>query len=241
MKPSWGGGICKGATHGLGLKSMALDLGLELKISILTDATAAIGMSRRLGVGRVPHLDTSLLCIQNKTRSGDIALHKVPSGDHRADMLTKHVERSLLEKHIHGMSMPMEAGRPASAPRLVAYCLPKWCSRTLMPLHHDDAVMGAENGEGENTVAGESTEADSKDKTSLGSPMPLGHSRGPAAASGERSSAGVPSEVLGIPDRVPDHLVLEDEQVFVDEDHDSWAYALGRCWRLHPPPSKKVC
>ena len=32
-----------------------------------------------------------------------------------------------------------------------------------------------------------------------------------------------------------------DAEVFVDEDHDAWAYAHGRWWRRKPPPSKEVC
>ena len=36
-------------------------------------------------------------------------------------------------------------------------------------------------------------------------------------------------------------LLVPDEEAFVDEDHDSWLWAMGRWWRLHSPPSKEVC
>ena len=41
---------------------------------------------------------------------------------------------------------------------------------------------------------------------------------------------------------VPDQrLVVHDEEVFIDEDHDEWAFAHGCWWRRHLPPSKEVC
>ena len=41
-------GICRGASLALGLQAIAKDLGIDLKVEILTDATAAIGICRRL-------------------------------------------------------------------------------------------------------------------------------------------------------------------------------------------------
>ena len=62
------GGLTKRATHGIGLRSIAADLGIQLTIAIKSDATAALGMAPRLGVGKVRHLDTSLLLIQGKIK-----------------------------------------------------------------------------------------------------------------------------------------------------------------------------
>ena len=67
-------GLVKGATYALGLRAIAHDLGIPFKIIMKSDATAALGMARRLGVGKVRHLDTSLLWIQNKIRSNDIVV-----------------------------------------------------------------------------------------------------------------------------------------------------------------------
>ena len=104
------GGLCKGATHGLGLRSMANDIGIEMAIHLKSDATAAIGMSRRLGVGRVRQL-----------------VHKVLGSENCADIIAKHVERSLLGRHVAGMGLSMDTSRPSSAPKLVYSCVQRFC------------------------------------------------------------------------------------------------------------------
>ena len=52
-------GIVRGATQGLGFKSMAADLCINIELDILTGATAALGIVRRRGLGRIRHLDVS--------------------------------------------------------------------------------------------------------------------------------------------------------------------------------------
>ena len=56
------GGLVRACTEGLGIKAIFMDMGIDLSIKILSDATAAIGMARRLGLGKVRHLATADLC-----------------------------------------------------------------------------------------------------------------------------------------------------------------------------------
>ena len=112
------GGLCKGASHGIGLRSICTDLGLDRQIHLYADATAAIGMSRRLGVGKVRHLDTSLLWLQHKVRAGETPITKVAGQEHCADALTKQLAGPMLRGHIHRMGLAFESGRPDSAPQL---------------------------------------------------------------------------------------------------------------------------
>ena len=49
-------GIIKGATEGIGLKSVGRDLGLDHSIAVYTDSSAAMGMVARKGIGRVRHI-----------------------------------------------------------------------------------------------------------------------------------------------------------------------------------------
>ena len=60
------GGLCKGAANGIGLRSVARDLGIALSLRVRSDATAALGIARRLGIRKICHPDTSLLWIQQK-------------------------------------------------------------------------------------------------------------------------------------------------------------------------------
>ena len=66
----------------------------------MSDATAAIGISRRRGLGKVRHLATADLWMQDRIRKGDFSLEKIAGADNPADMLTKHVARDLISKHM---------------------------------------------------------------------------------------------------------------------------------------------
>ena len=111
-------GISKGAAQGLGLQTIANDLGIHLNLSVLTDATAAIGICRRRGLGKVRHLATADLWMQDRIRKGDFKLLKVPGADNPADMLTKHVDKPLLMKHSGALGLSYESGRAQSAPSI---------------------------------------------------------------------------------------------------------------------------
>ena len=112
------GGLTRGAANGIGLRSIANDLGIQYKIQLHTDATAAMGMSRRLGVGKIRHLDTGLLWIQDKVRSGEVGLSKIPGPENPADSLTKYLSGPDLQKHMAKLNLVVEEGRAASAPQL---------------------------------------------------------------------------------------------------------------------------
>ena len=112
------GGICRGASIALGLQALSADLGINLNIEIFTDATAAIGICRRRGLGKIRHLHVSDLWIQDRLRRGDFALTKIPGNDNPADMLTKHVSRDIMLKHMETIGIKSESGRASSAPTL---------------------------------------------------------------------------------------------------------------------------
>ena len=112
------GGICRGASIALGLQSLAKDLGIELKVHIFTDATAAIGICRRRGLGKIRHLHVADLWVQDRLKRGDFTLTKVPGSDNPADILTKHVSRDIMLKHMTNMGILVEDGRAGSAPTL---------------------------------------------------------------------------------------------------------------------------
>lgn len=53
------GGMCRGASAGSGLQSIAHDLGIDSEFEVLTDATTAIGICRRRGLGRIRNIHTA--------------------------------------------------------------------------------------------------------------------------------------------------------------------------------------
>ena len=111
-------GICRGASIALGLQSIAKDLGISLAVEVLTDATAAIGICRRRGLGKIRHLHVADLWVQDRVKKGDFALTKVAGADNPADILTKHVPRDVMVRHMNFMGLCPEDGRAALAPTL---------------------------------------------------------------------------------------------------------------------------
>ena len=58
------GGIVTAASASLGLQAVARDLGLDWGLQLRADASAAIGICRRRGLGRVRHLHVADLWVQ---------------------------------------------------------------------------------------------------------------------------------------------------------------------------------
>jgi len=109
-------GINSGITQGLGLQSIAKDLGFDVKVRVHSDATAALGICRRRGLGKIRHLDVADLWAQDKVRSGAIELCKILGAENPADIMTKYIEKPLLEKMLLKMNMHVMEGRAACAP-----------------------------------------------------------------------------------------------------------------------------
>ena len=109
-------GISKGIQNAMGLRSMYNDLGYKMKLRVHSDATAAIGIARRRGLGKLRHLDCEDLWVQSKVRSKDVELCKVLGAANPADILTKYVDAKTLQGALQRVNMISKEGRPASAP-----------------------------------------------------------------------------------------------------------------------------
>ena len=69
--------VVRAATEGLGLQSILSDIDLCGHVAIKSDATAAKGMVRRLGSGKVRHLAVGDLWVQHHVRSGKFRVSKM--------------------------------------------------------------------------------------------------------------------------------------------------------------------
>ena len=110
--------MVKGSAESLGLKSVFNDFGIAVNIQISSDATAAIGMVQREGLGKVRHLAVADLWIQHKRRSGEIVFNKVNGKENPSDVLTKSVDRDTMSKHLRYLGFKSLSGRHRLAPQL---------------------------------------------------------------------------------------------------------------------------
>ena len=110
------GGLVRACAEGLGMQSILRDYGFDIEVRILSDATAAIGMARRCGLGKVRHLATADLWVQQKVRTGQIMVAKHPGTSNPADLMTKYKTRSEIFRQISLMGFRALGGRPKVSP-----------------------------------------------------------------------------------------------------------------------------
>ena len=111
-------GMVKGGSLGLGIRSLAADLGVKANINLITDSTAAIGIASRKGLGKVRHIEVNQLWLQEKVNKGDLEIEKIAGEDNLADILTKHVEGSKREWNVKEMGQELVSGRHRLMPEV---------------------------------------------------------------------------------------------------------------------------
>ena len=84
-------GLVKAAGAGLGHQSLLSDLGINLPVTAWTDSSAAVGIASRSGLGKLRHLETHTLWLQEKLRTKAITAKKVRGEVNPADLFTKHL------------------------------------------------------------------------------------------------------------------------------------------------------
>jgi hypothetical protein len=111
-------GIVKGGSQGLGARSLLADLNHTVKIKIKTDAAAAKGIATRRGLGKVRHIDTRELWLQEKVGNGDLDVEKIKGTDNWADALTKYLDQGKLQEHVRLVGGETRGDRHDIAPEV---------------------------------------------------------------------------------------------------------------------------
>ena len=111
-------GTLKAATESLGVLALMEDMGLKGKVMMKVDASAALGVIQRRGIGKTRHLQTGALWIQEQNLRNVITFHKTPGALNLADLFTENVPRQVCEKHMEGLGCTFESGRAGVAAQL---------------------------------------------------------------------------------------------------------------------------
>ena len=109
-------GIGSGMAQALGVQSLAADMNWTLQPRVHSDATAAIGISKRRGLGKIRHLHTCDLWVQEQTRTERILLVKILGTENPADIFTKYVDQSTMSMALSKMNCEFREGRAKAAP-----------------------------------------------------------------------------------------------------------------------------
>ena len=112
-------GVVKASSMGLGYQSLARDLSVKLPLRVWTDSTAAMGVIARQGVGKIRHLDTRTLWVQQAARTGSIEYRKVLGTENPADLFTKHLPTAEKLNQLIGLfGCEVRGGRAEAAPQM---------------------------------------------------------------------------------------------------------------------------
>ena len=95
---------------------MMSDVGVKIIIRLMTDSTAALGISKRRGIGKVRHIELNQLWLQEKVSGGDIEVKKVKGTENIADALTTYLDQEGLRWHNEKIGLSREEGIHDIAP-----------------------------------------------------------------------------------------------------------------------------
>ncbi len=86
------------ACEAIGLASLLRELGMILTIGLRTDAAVARSIATRVGQGggRIKHMDTKYLWLQQRVQSKEISVNKVKGLWNGADLMTKGLDRKTI-------------------------------------------------------------------------------------------------------------------------------------------------
>ena len=108
-------GLVSAASESLGERSILEEWGVKLPIRIMMDATAGAAIGSRRGFGKVKHLGTSFLWVQDYVISGRITVKKVHTSQNLADVLTKPTAGSALWRIMEALNFISVGGKSSQA------------------------------------------------------------------------------------------------------------------------------
>ena len=94
-------GMVRASAETIGLMSMFKDLGVEVGGQILGDASAALAIIERRGIGKIRHLDTNYLWVQEQAATGRLRYQKVSGKENGSDLFTKALSWEEVAGHVH--------------------------------------------------------------------------------------------------------------------------------------------
>ena len=104
--------VVAGVAEGLGMLSVLADFGItSTRLMLRSDATAASGITQREGLGKVRHLATADLWVQQRLRRQEFRI---------SNLGTKGLERDAVQRHLRSLGLARLDGRSAAAPLLKA-------------------------------------------------------------------------------------------------------------------------
>ena len=89
-----------------------------MELEIMVDSNAALGVVHRKGAGKLRHVRVGMLWVQGLEDEGGAKFKKVGGESNPADLMTKAVNGTTLERHCQSLQVEERSGRAASSNRV---------------------------------------------------------------------------------------------------------------------------
>ena len=93
------------------MRSLLADFGIKVTVRINVDSETAKSIASRKGAGKIRHVETQEMWVQEKVAKKDVFLRKIWGTENISDGLTKNVERPKLDKYLAGSNQRFVSGR----------------------------------------------------------------------------------------------------------------------------------
>ena len=112
--------VVKASTELIGVSQLAGEWGRALKGVVYIDSSAALGVVKRKGNGKLRHIKVGLLWIQEKAEEGEILYQKVRGNHNPSDAMTKYLARAVSDAHMLKMNQFFMTGRAQGSLRVAS-------------------------------------------------------------------------------------------------------------------------
>ena len=114
-------GIVKAAALGMQMQSILADWSYKIGLRILTDSSAAAGTCSRRGLGKLRHIQTRFLWVQERVAQNHLVIQKIGTKSNCADMCTKPMGSEQIKSFMKSIGQGFREGRANTAKELVEY------------------------------------------------------------------------------------------------------------------------
>ena len=95
----------------IGIKSMMADWGRDKRGTLYADSSAALGIAKRKGAGKLRHININTLWVQEVQDREGVTYQKVLGTENPADLMTKYLTRDVANGHMERLGQEIRAGR----------------------------------------------------------------------------------------------------------------------------------
>ena len=110
--------LVKASATGTSVRALLEDWGVKYDVTVYSDSSAARGTASRSGLGKLRHVQTTYLWIQERIASDDFELLQISAKQNTADLCTKPMSRETCEQHMKILNQEFHEGKAKGAKAL---------------------------------------------------------------------------------------------------------------------------